>query len=164
MVKAVPFDVDGTLVDSNDAHADAWVRAFADHGVTVDRDHVRRCIGMGGDKLMPEVSGIREASPEGTAIADRRGAIVRTEFLPTLQPFRDAGRLRRSRPARWPGDCRLPLRRVDRLRSRWRDRDLRRALGSAGAPRGVGPWHADRRFRATVASVTLPRAPPSAMC
>ena len=93
MVRAVLFDVDGTLVDSNGAHADAWVRAFAEHGVTVDRDHVRRCIGMGGDKLMPEVSGIREDSPKGASIAERRRALFKAEFLPTLQPFPDAGRL-----------------------------------------------------------------------
>ncbi len=93
MVRAVLFDVDGTLVDSNDAHADAWVRAFADHDVTVDRDHVRRCIGMGGDKLMPEVSGIREDSRQGTAIAARRGELFQRDFLPLLQPFRDAARL-----------------------------------------------------------------------
>lgn len=93
ILKAVLFDVDGTLVDSNDAHATAWVRAFADHGVTVDPIEVRRCIGMGGDKLMPRVSGIQEDSPQGTAIAERRGKIFTTEFLPALQPFPDSGRL-----------------------------------------------------------------------
>ena len=30
MVTTVLFDVDGTLVDSNDAHARAWVTAFAE--------------------------------------------------------------------------------------------------------------------------------------
>ena len=49
------FDVDGTLVDSNDAHAHAWVDAFAEDGITVAYDSVRRAIGMGGDKLMPAV-------------------------------------------------------------------------------------------------------------
>ena len=90
MPRTVLFDVDGTLVDSNDAHADAWVRAFAEHGVTVDRDHVRRCIGMGGDKLMPEVSGLREDSVQGTAIAARRAKLFQAEFLPHLEAFRDA--------------------------------------------------------------------------
>jgi len=54
----VIFDVDGTLVDSNDAHARAWLRAFAEHGITVAYEPVRRAIGMGGDKLMPLVAGI----------------------------------------------------------------------------------------------------------
>jgi HAD superfamily hydrolase (TIGR01509 family) len=93
MVAGVLFDVDGTLVDSNDAHAAAWVRAFTEHGVTVDPSHVRRCIGMGGDKLMPEVSGIEEESERGTAIAERRGEIFKEELLPGLKPFEKADAL-----------------------------------------------------------------------
>lgn len=93
MLKAVLFDVDGTLVDSNDAHAAAWVKAFSEFRVAVDRDRVRRCIGMGGDKLMPEVSGIKDDSPLGEKIGKRRSAIFKQEFLPTLKAFRDAGRL-----------------------------------------------------------------------
>ena len=89
-LKAVLFDVDGTLVDSNDAHAAAWVKAFTEHGVTVDPVHVRRCIGMGGDKLMPEVSGLSEDSLQGVAIAARRGEIFMNEFVPALKPFKDA--------------------------------------------------------------------------
>jgi HAD superfamily hydrolase (TIGR01509 family) len=93
MLKAVLFDVDGTLVDSNDAHADAWVNAFREHGVNVDWLKVRRSIGMGGDKLMPAVSGISEASPQGEAIAKERGKIFKRDFLPRIKPFRNASRL-----------------------------------------------------------------------
>jgi HAD superfamily hydrolase (TIGR01509 family) len=93
VLKAVLFDVDGTLVDSNDAHADAWVTAFRDHGVNVDWIKVRRSIGMGGDKLMPAVSGITEESPEGSAIAEDRGKIFKRDFLPHIKPFRNAARL-----------------------------------------------------------------------
>jgi phosphoglycolate phosphatase-like HAD superfamily hydrolase len=93
MLRTVLFDVDGTLVNSNDAHATAWVKAFAAHGVTVDPIAVRRCIGMGGDKLMPRVSGIEEDSARGRAIVKRRGEIFTAEFLPTLTPFRDSDRL-----------------------------------------------------------------------
>ena len=92
-LKAVLFDVDGTLVDSNDAHAQAWVKAFTEHGVTVDAAQVRRCIGMGGDKLMPKVSGLDEDSPQGSAIGKRRGEIFTQEFLPALKAFRDSARL-----------------------------------------------------------------------
>lgn len=92
-LKAVLFDVDGTLVDSNDAHAAAWTRAFLEHGVEVDPGQVRRCIGMGGDKLMPAVSGIEAESAKGIAIARRRGEIFTAELLPTLRPFQHAGDL-----------------------------------------------------------------------
>ena len=87
------FDVDGTLVDSNDAHAQAWVRAFAEAGVAVDAEKVRRCIGMGGDKLMPAVGGPEEDSPQGQRISRRRQEIFRTDHLPHVRSFRDADRL-----------------------------------------------------------------------
>jgi beta-phosphoglucomutase-like phosphatase (HAD superfamily) len=92
-LKAVLFDVDGTLVDSNEAHAAAWVQAFREFGVTVDPIEVRRSIGMGGDKLMPLVSGIEEESPQGTAIVERRSEIFAADYLPKLEAFRDSDRL-----------------------------------------------------------------------
>jgi HAD superfamily hydrolase (TIGR01509 family) len=93
VISAVLFDVDGTVVDSNDAHAHAWVKAFSEAGLTVSFDAVRWKIGMGGDKLMPAVSGLSVESPEGERITKRRGEIFTTEFLPNLQPFRQAGEL-----------------------------------------------------------------------
>jgi HAD superfamily hydrolase (TIGR01509 family) len=84
---AVLFDVDGTLVDSNDAHAHAWVEAFAEQGMNVDFALVRRCIGMGGDKLIPTVSPLTEDSPKGTRISSRRGEIFKEKYLPTLKAF-----------------------------------------------------------------------------
>jgi len=86
----VIFDVDGTLVDSNDAHARAWIHAFAEHGITVAYESVRRAIGMGGDKLMPLVAGIEEDSPQGKKIAERRKHIFKKDWLPRLQPFAGA--------------------------------------------------------------------------
>jgi HAD superfamily hydrolase (TIGR01509 family) len=83
----VILDVDGTLVDSNDAHARAWVEALAEHGITVALERVRRAIGMGGDKLMPAVAGIEEDSPEGKRVSTRRGEIFKERYLPTLRAF-----------------------------------------------------------------------------
>jgi phosphoglycolate phosphatase-like HAD superfamily hydrolase len=86
-MKTVILDIDGTLVDSNDAHAHAWVAAFADAGITVDYDKVRRSIGMGGDKLMPAVAGIESDSAQGRRISKRRGEIFTDTYLPALRPF-----------------------------------------------------------------------------
>ncbi len=91
--RGVILDVDGTLVDSNDAHADAWMDALAEIGRHADRVRVRALIGMGGDKLLPQVTGIPEDSPEGRAISDRRGEIFRTRYLPTVRPFPKAHEL-----------------------------------------------------------------------
>ena len=51
--KAVIFDVDGTLVDSVDFHAEAWKRAFSAFGFEFDLDRLRSQIGKGGDQFMP---------------------------------------------------------------------------------------------------------------
>jgi len=93
MIRAVLLDVDGTLIDSNDAHARAWVDAFAEFGRTVPFERVRPLIGKGGDKLMPEVSGLDSESAEGKPIDKRRSEIFRDRYLPTLKPFPKAKEL-----------------------------------------------------------------------
>src|SRR3954452_22071183 len=40
--RAVIFDVDGTLIDTNDLHTAAWVEAFRRFGVEVDPEDIRR--------------------------------------------------------------------------------------------------------------------------
>lgn len=50
MPGGVLFDVDGTLVDSNGAHAAAWAEALREFGIERAVDVVRPLIGMGGDK------------------------------------------------------------------------------------------------------------------
>ena len=54
MIEAVIFDVDGTLVDTVDMHAEAWQRAFKEFGKDLEFQTVRDQIGKGGDQLMPE--------------------------------------------------------------------------------------------------------------
>ena len=84
---AVILDVDGTLVDSNDSHAQAWVDAFNESGIDVSYPRVRRLIGMGADKLMPIVAGIRHDSREGERVSTRRGEIFHEYHLPRLSAF-----------------------------------------------------------------------------
>lgn len=82
----VLLDIDGTLVDSNDAHALAWVEALAAHGHRHDVAAVRRLIGMGGDQLLPQL-GLDPDSPEGQAISHRRGQIFAATYLPAIRPL-----------------------------------------------------------------------------
>jgi len=84
-LRPVIFDIDGTLVDSNDAHAHAWVDSLAEAGHDVSLERVRPLIGMGGDKVLPELVGIEEDSPEGKRLAKRRGEIFRERYFPAVQ-------------------------------------------------------------------------------
>ena len=85
--ECVILDVDGTLIDSNDAHAHAWVDALAAFDIHVAFDKVRPLIGMGGDKLLPKVAGLKDDEPGGKDVSERRSQIFRERYLATLRPF-----------------------------------------------------------------------------
>ena len=88
-LSAVLFDVDGTLIDSNAAHAETWAQALTEHGCPRDAAQVRPLIGMGSDKLLPVVAGLEAESPEGRAIAHRKQELFAAR-LPGLEPTRGA--------------------------------------------------------------------------
>jgi HAD superfamily hydrolase (TIGR01509 family) len=88
LLEGVIFDVDGTLVDSNDAHAQSWVDTFAEAGYNVPFDVVRPLIGMGADKLLPKTIGVRNDSDQGKGLTSRRSEIFRQRYLPHLRPLR----------------------------------------------------------------------------
>jgi HAD superfamily hydrolase (TIGR01509 family) len=90
LLKGVIFDVDGTLLDSNDAHAISWVEAFAEAGYDVPFDVVRPLIGMGADKLLPKTIGISHDSDEGKKLVARHSEIFEERHLPRLRPFKGA--------------------------------------------------------------------------
>ena len=87
MIKAVIFDVDGTLVDSVDYHAEAWERAFARFGKDVDRATLRARIGKGGDQLMPEFLDDAELKRIGDKLEKTRGEIFEADYLHRLKGF-----------------------------------------------------------------------------
>jgi HAD superfamily hydrolase (TIGR01509 family) len=86
-LKGVIFDVDGTLVDSNDAHAQSWVDTFKGAGYEVPFEVVRPLIGMGADKLLPRTIGVRHDSEEGKKLIKRRSEIFRERYLSRLRPL-----------------------------------------------------------------------------
>jgi HAD superfamily hydrolase (TIGR01509 family) len=81
------LDVDGTLVDSNDRHTRAWCDALEECGFHAPFRAVRRLIGMGGDKLVPRISGFAEDTPIGKKLSKLRGERFREEHLARVRPF-----------------------------------------------------------------------------
>jgi HAD superfamily hydrolase (TIGR01509 family) len=86
-ISGVILDVDGTLTMSNDAHAHAWVEAFASYGYDIQFDQVRPLIGMGGDQLIPQlVPELQGKEGVGKQIADRRKELIINKFGAGLSP------------------------------------------------------------------------------
>lgn len=86
MPKAVIFDIDGTLLASNDAHAHSWVDAFSDFGYSVPFYQLRWLIGMGGDRLLQTLfPGMSTSEGIGKVISHRRGSVFLERHAPLLQ-------------------------------------------------------------------------------
>lgn len=87
MVKAVLCDIDGTLVQSNWLHAEAWQRAFEGLGTRLELEEIRRQIGKGGDQLVPvfvpwwKVKCVREP------LEAYRKHLFQTDFLARVEPM-----------------------------------------------------------------------------
>jgi HAD superfamily hydrolase (TIGR01509 family) len=87
LLRGIIFDIDGTLLDSNDAHADSWVEIFSEAGYEVPFDVVRPLIGMGGDKLLPMTIGVEADSDEGQRLSKKRWELFKNKYVPTLRPL-----------------------------------------------------------------------------
>jgi HAD superfamily hydrolase (TIGR01549 family) len=87
LIKAVIFDVDGTLIDSVDAHARAWQKAFEKYGRKIQFYQLRRQVGKGGDTFLPVFLTKKEIKEFGKDLEKERGEIFKREFLEDIKPF-----------------------------------------------------------------------------
>lgn len=88
-VKAIFFDIDGTLIDSNDLHVLAWEEAFKGVGFSFDRQLIHDQIGKGTDMLVPSL--LPDLCKEAQeAIGTAHGAIFKAKFLDRARPFAGA--------------------------------------------------------------------------
>ena len=84
--RAVLFDVDGTLVDTNELHAVAWREAFRHFGHEVPLDAIRTQIGKGGDNLIPTLLADLP-DKQADEIDAWRGELFKRDYLPSTIPF-----------------------------------------------------------------------------
>jgi HAD superfamily hydrolase (TIGR01509 family) len=86
-IAGIIFDVDGTLVDSNELHAEAWRRAFREAGHPIPIEAIREHIGKGGDLLVPDLLDAEGMRSSARKIRQRRKEIFSRTLLPKVRPF-----------------------------------------------------------------------------
>ena len=87
MPKTIIFDIDGTLVQSVDLHAVAWVEAFRKFGKEIDFQTVREQIGKGGDQLLPVFFSPTELAGFGDEMKKYRQELFLEKYMPQVTPF-----------------------------------------------------------------------------
>jgi HAD superfamily hydrolase (TIGR01509 family) len=87
MIRAVIFDVDGTLVDSVDLHAQAWQETFRHFGKEIPFQEVRAQIGKGADQLLPVFFSEAEREEHGKSMEEYRKRLFQKEYLPRVKGF-----------------------------------------------------------------------------
>lgn len=87
MIKAVISDIDGTLLDSNEAHAESFVKAFKKFGKDVSFDELKSLIGMGADEILEKFLENDEIERSGDKLKEYRKEIFLKDFLPGLKVF-----------------------------------------------------------------------------
>jgi HAD superfamily hydrolase (TIGR01549 family) len=87
VIKAVIFDLDGTVVDSNELHVDAWAEAFRKYGKEFPRERLHRQIGKGGDKYLPEFLTEAELREFGEELEKYRGDLFKRDYLARVRAF-----------------------------------------------------------------------------
>lgn len=87
MLRAVIFDVDGTIVDSNELHVETWDITFRKYGKVFPRSKLKENIGKGGDQYLPEFLTDAEMREFGAQLEEERGELYKREYMPKVQPF-----------------------------------------------------------------------------
>src|SRR5436305_5359046 len=87
MKRAVIFDIDGTILDSVDLHAQAWQEAFRKFGSEFEFGRIRSQIGKGGDQLLPVFLSPEELKEKGKELTEFRGKLFKSKYLPQVKPF-----------------------------------------------------------------------------
>lgn len=82
MIKAILFDIDGTLIDSNDAHAESFVEAFKKFDKTVSFVELKWLIGMGADMILEKYLSKNEIKNFGEDLLEYRKKIFLEKYLP----------------------------------------------------------------------------------
>jgi HAD superfamily hydrolase (TIGR01549 family) len=87
VIRAAIFDLDGTLVDSNELHVLAWQETFRHFGKEIPIERLREQIGKGGDQYLPVFLNEQEMRKFGKEVDAYRSEIFKKKYLSQVRPF-----------------------------------------------------------------------------
>jgi HAD superfamily hydrolase (TIGR01509 family) len=87
VLQAVIFDVNGTLIDSNDLHAAAWQRAFRHFGYEMPYEQLRSQVGKGSDNYIPHFLSPEDYARVGKELAQYKTELFKRDYAFRITPF-----------------------------------------------------------------------------
>ena len=98
---AILFDLDGTLIDSNYHHVEAWSEALRSAGIVIPLWKIHRRIGMSGKSFLKEL--LRELAQKKRSLnrdkLEQKHDILFRRLIPRLAPLPGANELLKTWPA-----------------------------------------------------------------
>jgi HAD superfamily hydrolase (TIGR01509 family) len=86
-MRAAIFDLDGTLVDSNEFHVLAWEETFRHFGKEIPLERLRQQIGKGGDQYLPVFLNEAEMRKFGDEADKLHGEIFKKKYISEVKAF-----------------------------------------------------------------------------
>lgn len=87
MLRAVIFDVDGTIVDSNELHVQSWDEIFRSYGKHFSHQKLHAHVGEGGDQYIPNFLTEAEIREFGAKLEKERGELYKEKYMPKVRAF-----------------------------------------------------------------------------
>lgn len=87
MIRAAVFDLDGTLVDSNEFHVLAWQETLRHFGKEIPLERLREQVGKGGDQYLPVFLNEIEMRKFGAEADKYHGEVFKKKYLSQVKPF-----------------------------------------------------------------------------
>ena len=87
MLQGVIFDVDGTLIDSNDLHAQAWQRAFRHFGYDIPYEKLRSQAGKGSDNYISYFLSPEDHARIGKELDRYKAELFKREYASKSTPL-----------------------------------------------------------------------------
>ncbi|MEO8217142.1 MAG: HAD family hydrolase [Acidobacteriota bacterium] len=86
-LRCLILDIDGTLIDSNEAHLLSWAEAFRRFGIDVAQSELQKQIGKGSDHYVPEFLTARQMQRISKELKDLKKQLYLDDYRPEVKPF-----------------------------------------------------------------------------